>query len=247
MMAEGQYNNTMVLVVEDNRSIAKTIGLYLQDAGIPFKHCVTAEQAHLLLFNDTVNMVLLDIMLTGQDGFWLLDQISQHHPIPVIMLTARSTEDDIIAGLEHGAIDYITKPFQPRELIARVKTHLRYAQRTVQANQKTLKVGNISIQTESMQAYRQNQALKLTKTEYDLLYSLMSRAGMVTTRSQLIEQVFGYQYEGSDRSIDTHLYNLRKKVEHTPQRPEYIHTIHGIGFRFEYRQHQTQDIHEDQK
>ena len=247
MMVENPDSDTLVLVVEDNRSIAKTIGLYLQDAGIPFKHCITAEQAHLWLFNNPVSLVLLDIMLPGQDGFWLLDQIGQHHPMPVIMLTARSTEDDIIAGLEHGAIDYITKPFQPRQLIARVKTHLRYAQRTAQANQKVLKVANISLQTESMQAYRNGQELKLTKTEYDLLYSLMSRTGMVTTRSQLIQQVFGYQYEGNDRSMDTHLYNLRKKIEHTPQRPEYIHTIHGIGFRFEYRQHRTQDVHEDQK
>lgn len=232
-----KVNSSMILVVEDQSSIADTIALYLQNDGFKFKICTTAEQALLVLKNQHIDLMLLDIMLPGKSGLWLLQQ--NLNLLPIIMLTAKSTEDDIIAGLDLGAVDYITKPFKPREMIARVKTQLRQSQKN--KNQpinpiQTVQIGQLKLDEKAMQVYLDGRLMKLTKTEYDLLYCLMKRPNTVITRSQLITQVFGHLYDGNERTIDTHLYNLRKKIEMIPQRPEYIHTIHGIGFKFQYLQ-----------
>lgn len=227
-----------VLVVEDHISIAQTIELYLNKSGIFTVHCSDGEQAIEAIKKQSFDLILLDIMLPGQDGFAVCRKIRENMAMPVLMLTAKSTEDDIIDGLELGADDYITKPFKPRELVARVKSHLRryFENKTKKScsNKNSFTCKHIHLNISSRELYVNNILTKLTKSEFLLLVSLMRRQGSVFTRNQLIESAFGYDYEGSTRTLDTHLYNLRKKIEVTSHKCEFIHTEHGVGYRFEY-------------
>ncbi|MDR7402267.1 MAG: response regulator transcription factor [Armatimonadota bacterium] len=221
----------VVLVVEDEPEIADALRQYLEKDGYTVAvagdgHRALAEYARL-----RPDLVLLDLMLPGLDGWEITRRIRQQGTTPIIMLTARSAEVDKLVGLELGADDYITKPFSPREVVARVRAVLRRA-RGGEPAAEPVRVHDLEIDPTRMEVRRSGIPVTLTPTEFRLLHVLASHPGRVFTRMQLIDQVQGYAFEGYERTVDAHIKNLRRKLEPDPRRPRYILTVHGVGYRF---------------
>ena len=217
-----------ILVVEDHIHIAETIELYLTRSNYSVIHLTEARCVCETQASSNVDLIILDIMLPDKSGLQVCKELRQQTKIPIIMLTAKSTERDIIAGLDAGADDYIVKPFSPNELIARVKSHLR-REDGFNANPNIITYGALRLDLDRRSCLFEQQVIDLTKTEFDLLHFLIQKQGKVVTRNQIIDSVFGYDFRGTDRSIDTHLYNLRKKLEVFQFKP--IITVHGIGYK----------------
>ena len=217
-----------ILVVEDEEKIASLLCDYLEAAG--FKTSIQGNGNHVSaqIKKDRPDLILLDIMLPGKDGMELCREIRQFSSVPVIMLTARVEEIDRLLGLELGADDYICKPFSPREVVARVKAVFRRVNTEPQMH--NLVVGSIALDDETHQVRVAEQVLDLTPNEFGLLKIMMSRPNRVFTRSELINRVQGYDFEGYDRTVDTHIKNLRKKIEVDPSKPEFILTIPRRGY-----------------
>lgn len=219
-----------ILIVEDEKKIADLLCDYLKAAGF---RTSTQDNGNLVISQvkkDSPDLILLDIMLPGKDGMELCREIRQVSNIPIIMITARVEEIDRLLGLELGADDYICKPFSPREVVARVKTVFRRVHAEPQTN--NLVVGSISLDDETHQVMIGNQMLNLTPNEFGLLKIMMSRPNRVFSRSELINRVQGYGFEGYDRTIDTHIKNLRKKIGRQLPGQEIISTVYGIGYKF---------------
>jgi len=219
-----------ILIVEDEKKIANLLCDYLKEAGF---RTSTQDNGNLVIpqvKKDSPDLILLDIMLPGKDGMELCREIRQVSNIPIIMITARVEEIDRLLGLELGADDYICKPFSPREVVARVKTVFRRIHAEPQTN--SLVVGSISLDDETHQVMIGNQMLNLTPNEFGLLKIMMSRPNRVFSRSELINRVQGYGFEGYDRTIDTHIKNLRKKIGRQLPGREIISTVYGIGYKF---------------
>jgi len=219
-----------ILIVEDEKKIADLLCDYLKKAGF---RTSTQDNGNLVISQvkkDSPDLILLDIMLPGKDGMELCREIRQVSDIPIIMITARVEEIDRLLGLELGADDYICKPFSPREVVARVKTVFRRVHAEPQTN--NLVVGSISLDDETHQVMIGNQMLNLTPNEFGLLKIMMSRPNRVFSRSELINRVQGYGFEGYDRTIDTHIKNLRKKIGRQLPGQEIISTVYGIGYKF---------------
>jgi len=179
-------------------------------------------------------LVLLDLMLPDQDGYDLTRQARSEarlKAIPIIMLTARVEDMDKIIGLELGADDYITKPFNPREVVARVRSVLRRAA-DVRPPERSITSGPLALNPAQHQLTLNGQPVELTPTEFKLLHSLMENPGYAFTRSELVEKLFGYDHESLERTIDSHIKNIRRKIEPDPTNPTYIQTVYGIGYRF---------------
>jgi two-component system response regulator BaeR len=219
-----------ILVVEDEEKIAGLLCDYLKAAG--FKTSTQSKGKHVIsqIKKDTPDLILLDIMLPGKDGMELCREIRQFSTVPVIMLTARVEEIDRLLGLELGADDYICKPFSPREVVARVKAVFRRVH--AEPQKQNLVVGSISLDDETHQVTIGKQVLDLTPSEFGLLKIMMSRPNRVFTRSELINRVQGYDFEGYDRTIDTHIKNLRKKIAGRLPGQEIIGTVYGVGYKF---------------
>lgn len=219
-----------ILVVEDEAKIASLLCDYLKEAG--FKTATQGNGNHVIaqIKKDPPDLILLDIMLPGKDGMELCREIRQFSSVPIIMLTARVEEIDRLLGLELGADDYICKPFSPREVVARVKAVFRRVHTQPQMN--NLVVGSISLDNESHQVTIGKQVLNLTPNEFGLLKIMMGRPNRVFTRSELINRVQGYDFEGYDRTIDTHIKNLRKKIAQKLPDQEIISTVYGVGYKF---------------
>lgn len=221
-----------ILVVEDETSILQTVQAYLQRDG----HIVyTAQDGPTGLKTARTlrpDLVVLDIMLPGMDGLEVLRQLRQDSDVYVLMLTARSDESDKIVGLTVGADDYLTKPFSPRELAARVKAILRRG-RSADAREPALVFRRLRVDAEARQVARDGLQVDLTTIEFDLLYALARHPGRVLSREQLIEQVWGYDYYGDERVVDVHIGRIRKKIEDNPEAPALIVTVRGAGYRFE--------------
>jgi two-component system response regulator BaeR len=218
-----------ILIVEDEKKIADLLCDYLKAAGF---RTSTQDNGNLVISQvkkDSPDLILLDIMLPGKDGMELCREIRQVSNIPIIMITARVEEIDRLLGLELGADDYICKPFSPREVVARVKTVFRRVHAEPQTN--SLVVGSISLDDETHQVMIGNQMLNLTPNEFGLLKIMMSRPNRVFSRSELINRVQGYGFEGYDRTIDTHIKNLRKKIGRQLPGREIISTVYGIGYK----------------
>jgi len=219
-----------ILIVEDEKKIADLLCDYLKKAGF---RTSTQDNGNLVISQvkkDSPDLILLDIMLPGKDGMELCREIRQVSDIPIIMITARVEEIDRLLGLELGADDYICKPFSPREVVARVKTVFRRVHAEPQTN--NLVVGSISLDDETHQVMIGNQMLNLTPNEFGLLKIMMRRPNRVFSRSELINRVQGYGFEGYDRTIDTHIKNLRKKIGRQLPGQEIISTVYGIGYKF---------------
>jgi DNA-binding response OmpR family regulator len=225
----------VIAVVDDEVKIREMIKSYLHNEGyetIEAEDGVTAVQ---LIETNKVDLVLLDVMMPKKDGFQVLRELRMiNRKIPVIMLTAKSDEIDKLLGLEMGADDYITKPFSLRELAARMRAVLRRSspEESSVEEDEILARGDIEINLTTYEVSVNYEPLNLTPTEYKILVTLAQKPGRVYSRLQLMDTVMGEAFINYDRSIDTHVSNLRKKVEKDPTHPRYIHTVYGIGYRF---------------
>lgn len=221
-----------ILVVDDETTLLHTVRAYLEQEGYTVQTATDGRSALYAFRHFEPDLVLLDIMLPELDGLEVLRQLRQASNIYVIMLTAKADETDKIIGLGLGADDYVTKPFSPRELVARVKATLRRAG-DLGSPRSELISRHLRLDEEARLAWKEDQALDLTPTEFDLLRSLMRHHGRALSRDQLIEQVWGYDYYGDDRVVDVHIGRLRKKIEEDPAHPTLIATVRGAGYRFE--------------
>jgi two-component system response regulator BaeR len=219
-----------ILVVEDEEKIASLLCDYLKKAGFRTSTQDNGNRVISQIKKDLPDLILMDIMLPGKDGMELCREIRQFSNTPIIMITARVEEIDRLLGLELGADDYICKPFSPREVVARVKAVFRRVHAEPKAH--NLVVGSISLDDETHQVMIDKQVLNLTPNEFGLLRIMMSRPNRVFSRSELINRVQGYDFEGYDRTIDTHIKNLRKKIARQLPGQEVISTVYGVGYKF---------------
>ena len=227
------YNVFMstVLIIEDEKELANVLKAYLERSGYQVILAYRGDQGLELWKNQNPNMVLLDLNLPGIDGIDIARQIRQESETPIIMVTARVDEVDRLLGLELGADDYITKPFSPREVVARVKAVLRRVERSPEIAKESLKIGDLEIDQEAYLVKQAGKDLELTPTEFSLLSTMANQPGRAFTRLQLLEAIQGVAYEGYERSIDAHIKNLRAKLGDDSKNPRYIETVFGIGYR----------------
>jgi two-component system alkaline phosphatase synthesis response regulator PhoP len=224
-----------ILVVDDDKEIVRLVRAYLEKAGYKVLFAYDGETALHILRRDRPALVVLDLMLPDQDG-WDITRLVRGDPsladTPIIMLTARIDDTDKIIGLELGADDYVTKPFNPREVVARVRSVLRRSQGTGAVKQpKILQQAELMMDLDRREVMLKGQPVDLTATEFNLLKALLETPGYAFTRSELIEQALGYEYEGSERTLDSHMRNLRRKIEPNPKETTYIQTVYGVGYR----------------
>lgn len=225
-----------ILVVEDEPKITELLKLYLERDGYQVVTASSGELALATFHEKAPELVLLDINLPEVNGLEVCRQIRRESDLPIIMLTARDEEADKLIGLELGADDYITKPFSPREVIARVRAVLRRAAPAQpQQPQETLRAGELMLDPERHELRRGGAVLDLTPTEFRLLEVLMRNPGRVYSRLQLLDLVQGEAFEGYERTIDAHVKNLRSKIEPDPQRPTHVLTVYGVGYKFAER------------
>jgi len=231
----GGVSRCLVFVVEDEEDIARLISHNLQAAGFDVQSFVSGTSVIAEALRETPSLFLLDVMLPGADGFELCRQIRQSatlSAIPIIFLTARTAEADRVKGLELGGDDYITKPFSPRELVARVRSVLRGIRQPTIAPE-VLRVGDLEIDASSMTVQVQGRAVLTTVREFRLLEYLATHVGRVLTRDQLLDAVWRETPFVTPRSIDVYVRRLREKIESDPRHPRYLRTLRGIGYRFE--------------
>jgi phosphate regulon transcriptional regulator PhoB len=221
-----------VLVVDDEREIVKILRAYLEEAGFSVVTAADGQEALTVFRREKPAFVVLDWMLPKLSGIDVCRALRKESDVPIIMLTARVEETDKLIGLELGADDYVTKPFSPRELVARVRAVLRRAEGG-EVQPELLEVGDISLDTASRAVLVRGEKMELTPTEFDLLTLFMQNPGRVFTRMQLLDKVQGYAYEGYERTIDVHIKNLRQKIEESPSKPRRIVTVYGVGYKFE--------------
>ncbi len=219
-----------ILLVEDNQVTSQTLVVFLSSVGYQVK-CASNGRSAIQFFNEqSFDLVILDLMLPDIGGLHVCTTIRSQSDIPIIMLTAKTTEDEIVVGLESGADDYVCKPFGAKELLARVRRCLR---KSIASSipDKTLSVGKIEMEIEQRMVRVSGECVKLTKSEFEILFVLIRQPGRVFTRDQLIKKALGQNYDGFDRSIDTHVWSLRKKIGEPRGNPEYILSEPGIGYR----------------
>lgn len=221
-----------VLVVEDDRKTARLVELYLQKDGYRVAVAGTGKEGLEMARRAKPDLAILDVMLPEMDGLEVCRQLREESSLPIIMLTARSTEDDKLQGLDLGADDYVTKPFSPRELVARVRAVLRRTSDTEQELEDVI-LGDLTVSFARHEVTKNGQPVDLTPTEFNLLGLMVRNPLRAFSRLQLVEQVFGFDYAGLERTIDVHVMNLRRKIEDDPSHPRYVKTVFGVGYKFE--------------
>ncbi|MFC0334189.1 response regulator YycF [Paenibacillus sepulcri] len=230
-----------ILVVDDEQPIADILKFNLEKEGYQVICAFDGGEAVRLAFEEQPDLILLDLMLPVKDGMDVCREVRSRLQTPIIMLTAKDTELDKVLGLELGADDYVTKPFSTRELLARVKAHLRRQKADVTISGNTsggnaedekqgLGIFNLFIDTDMYVVYKDNEPLDLTHREYELVYYLARNSGKVMTREHLLQAVWGFEYFGDVRTVDVTIRRLREKIEDDPSRPEYILTRRGLGY-----------------
>ncbi|PLR98113.1 response regulator transcription factor [Bacillus sp. T33-2] len=229
-----------VLVVDDEQSILTLLQYNLEQAGYRVVTAMDGEEGKNLALAENADLIILDLMLPKLDGIEVCKQLRQQKIMtPILMLTAKDDEFDKVLGLELGADDYMTKPFSPREVVARVKAILRRAQHNkegqenMQDDASQLKIGELKILPEHYEAYFAEELLELTPKEFELLLYLAKHKGRVLTRDQLLSAVWNYDFAGDTRIVDVHISHLREKIEHNTKKPSYIKTIRGLGYKLE--------------
>jgi two-component system, OmpR family, response regulator MtrA len=223
--------NERVLLIEDDASIREVAALGLGQAGFRVTSAPDGREGLLRFRRGGVDLVLLDVMLPQLDGYEVLREIRRESTVPIVMLSARSETVDVVVGLELGADDYVTKPFELVELVARVRAALRRA--TTEPAEAVLAAGGLEIDPSAFRVRKNGEELELTATEFRLLHELARRPGQVFTRELLLERVWNYEYLGDSRLVDVAVQRLRAKVEDDPKEPKLIRTVRGVGYRFE--------------
>src|ERR671918_670098 len=221
---------SMVLVVDDDSRLREIVGMALEDEGYGVRTTDSAEEAVEVLERDEPDLLILDVMLPGKDGFELCREIRTRSPVPILMLTAKTDTVDVVVGLESGADDYVTKPFVTKELVARIRALLRRARGAEQSRRK-ISVDDLEIAPDAATVAKGGEPLHLTKTEFKLLLTLASRPNQVFTREVLLQQVWDYDYFGDSRLVDVHIRRLRAKIEDDPRDPRIVQTVRGIGYK----------------
>jgi two-component system alkaline phosphatase synthesis response regulator PhoP len=219
-----------VLVVDDDAKTVELVKLYLQREGFETLIAYDGVEALNLARTGSPDLIVLDLMLPDLDGFEVCRTLRHESDVPIIMLTARTTDQDKLTGLDLGADDYVTKPFSPRELAARVRAVLRRL--PGERGPEEITSGELSMNFVKHEAWFAGKPLELTSVEFKLLGVLAKEPGRVFSRANLIEEALGYDFEGFDRTIDVHVLNLRRKLESDPGHPRYIKTIYGVGYKF---------------
>ena len=234
---------TTILIAEDERTVREVVRKYLERDGFTVIEAQDGLQAINALGEHTLDLIVLDIMLPSVDGLTIMRRIRQAgdgHPlalnkkVPVIMLTARSEEEDRITGFEVGADDYVTKPFSPRELVMRVKAVLRRSAATAEADEDApLEYGGLRLEPTARAVFVDGEPITLTAKEFELLWHMARAPRQVFSRTQLLDQIWGYEYYGDESTVTVHIHRLREKIEPDPAKPTYIHTVWGVGYKFE--------------
>ncbi|OGW39986.1 MAG: DNA-binding response regulator [Nitrospirae bacterium GWD2_57_9] len=225
-----------VLIIEDDKKIARVIKVYLEEAGFKAVHAATGKDGLALALKEPPLLVILDLMLPDVTGEELYQDLKNQGDFPVIMVTAKSSVEERVAGFALGADDYMVKPFSPRELAYRVKAVLKRSQGNGEPSAAmSFNAGLLTIDGQTFQAAKKGKVLNLTATEFKLLSVLAAAPARVFTREELVEKALGYRFEGYERSVDAHIKNLRQKLEDDPKNPALIQTVYGVGYRFSGR------------
>jgi len=220
-----------VLLVEDDHTVRALVRMLLEDEGLTVTEAATGTDAVAQFEADPADLVLLDLRLPGMSGFDVCRQIRRQSDVPIVMVTAQQDSHDVVAGLELGADDYITKPFNDRELLARVRAQLRRRHASTPAELKVQRVGNITIHLDEGRVTKDDVDVPLTKTEFRLLAHLAAQPNRVWSRDQLLDHVWGYPGDSDGRVVDTHIARLRAKIEDDPAQPALVQTVRGLGYR----------------
>ena len=232
-MTDPNFANKRILVVDDEERIVRFIRLNLEQDGFIVVEAFNGKQAMDKLRQSLPDLILLDVMLPDLDGFEVLRMIRENHDVPIIMLTAKTEEDDRVRGLELGADDYVTKPFSPRELVSRVRAVLRRTEAQRGGKEGVIEVDDrLKIDFDRREVWVEGKLVKLRPTEYRLLYHLVQNAGWVATHDQILAKVWGYEYRDEPHYVRLYVNYLREKLEEDPANPKYILTERGVGYRF---------------
>ncbi|WP_097025702.1 response regulator transcription factor [Clostridium peptidivorans] len=227
-------NEFKILVVDDEQNILNVVKAYLERDGFKVFTAMDGESALNIFNKETIHLIVLDLMLPKLSGEEVCSKIRATSTVPIIMLTAKADEDERIEGISIGADDYLTKPFSARELVVRVRALLRrsYKDALPLADILNFNNGDLEVDIKKMIIKKQGDIVNLTTNEFKILTILLANPEIVFSREQLVEKAFGIDYEGYDRTIDTHIKNIRHKIEDNPKEPKYIITIYGMGYKF---------------
>lgn len=220
-----------ILVIDDEERLLSLVKAYLEQSGFRVVTAKNGRDGLFLARQEKPDLILLDVMMPEMDGYEFMQAHRREHNTPIIMLTAKVEEDERVLGLELGADDYITKPFSPRELLARVRAVLRRLGMT-EPTGRVLRAGDIVLDQERYFVEVSGKQVDLTRSEFDLLATMMTSPGRVFSRLDLLDRLQGTAYEGYERTVDVHIKNLRSKIEENPRKPRYIQTVYGVGYRF---------------
>lgn len=221
---------TTILIAEDDADIREVLRLYLEGEGFAVAEAADGDTALRLALSSAPDAAILDVMMPGMNGYELTQALRRQSDIPILILSAKSEDNDKILGLNLGADDYIAKPFNPMEVVARVKAHLR---RAGNVRRDLLTVGELTLDTAAMQLYKKGVQIPLTPTEYKILAQLMRSPGRIFTKVQLYEGIAGEFFESNDNTMMVHISKLREKIEDKPKNPRHIITIRGLGYKIE--------------
>lgn len=220
--------SSRILVVDDDVALAEMIGIVLEGEGYTVSTCPDGAKAVAAFQENRPDLVLLDVMLPGMDGFEVCAALRAESNVPIVMLTARSDTADVVTGLEAGADDYVPKPFKPRELVARVRARLRGRE---DAGEERIALADLEIDVPGHAVRRGDRLIALTPLEFDLLATLARTPSKVFSREELLEQVWGYRHAADTRLVNVHVQRLRSKIERDPEKPEIVVTVRGVGYR----------------
>ncbi len=238
MANESDYFEKTALVVEDDKSVLQLIRLYLAQAGFRVLEAGDGDTGLKMVLRESPDIIILDLNLPGMDGIEVCKAVRKESEIPIIMVTARAGEHDRLTGLDLGADDYVSKPFSPRELVARVNAVLRRTDREIQSQEQEkanslMHAGDVAVDIDRRSATVLGEEIEVTPTEFRLLTYFIESRGRTVSREQIIDSVFDYDFSGYDRTVDTHVSNLRKKLEAANPDHKHLKTMYGIGYRFD--------------
>lgn len=224
-----------ILIVDDEEKILEVVKAYLEEDGYNVITATDGEAALNIFKNETVHLIILDLMLPKISGVQVCSNIRSRSEVPILMLTARSEEEDKIEGISIGADDYLTKPFSVKELVVRVRALIRRAYRDKEplADVLVFNSGDLIIDIKKFLIKKNGCIVNMTNNEFKVLKALLTNPGQVFSREKLVEKAFGFDYDGVDRTMDTYIKNIRQKIEDNPKEPKYIVTIYGMGYKFE--------------